>query len=148
MNDNSPVSSLKNPSHEFDAKPGEHIVTLYTSSIYSFSDTSCMDIYQQKITILDDIIYYIPNTFTPNGDELNNTFQPVFYSGFDPQNYYFAIYNRWGEVVFESFNPAYGWDGTYNNKIIETATYVWKVQFKEKLTEKEHIKTGHLSLIK
>ena len=148
FDDNSPVSSLKNPSHEFDAKPGEHIVTLYTSSIYSFSDTSCMDIYQQKITILDDIIYYIPNTFTPNGDELNNTFQPVFYSGFDPQNYYFAIYNRWGEVIFESFNPAYGWDGTYNNKIIETATYVWKVQFKEKLTEKEHIKTGHLSLIK
>jgi len=148
FDDNSPISTAKNPKHEFDGIPGEHIVTLYTSSIFSFSDTNCVDVYKQKITILDDIIYYIPNTFTPNGDEINNTFQPIFYSGFDPQNYYFVIYNRWGEVIFESLNPAYGWDGTYNNKIAETATYLWKVQFKEKQTEKEHIKTGHLNLIR
>ena len=148
FDDNSPISTLKNPKHVFDATPGDHMITLYTSSINSFSDTSCTDMYQQKITILDDVIYYIPNTFTPNGDEVNNTFQPVFYSGFDPQHYYFSIYNRWGELIFESYNPSYGWDGTYGNKIVETATYVWKVQFKEKQTEKEHIKTGYLNLIK
>ena len=148
FDDNSPISTAKNPKHEFNSIPGEHIVTLYASSINSFSDTSCVDTYQQKITILDDIIFYIPNTFTPNGDELNNTFQPIFYSGFDPQNFYFGIYNRWGEVIFESLNPSYGWDGTYNNKIAETGSYIWKVQFKEKQTEKEHITTGHLNLVK
>ncbi len=148
FDDNSSVITSKNPNHEFDAVPGEYIITLYASSINSFSDTTCVDTYKQKITILDDVIYYIPNTFTPNGDELNNTFQPIFYSGFDPQNYYFVIYNRWGEIVFESFNSAYGWDGTYNNKIVATGTYVWKVQFKEKQTEIEHVKTGHLNLIK
>ena len=146
--DNSPISILKNPSHTFDAIPGSYIITLYTSSIPSFSDTSCISIYQQKITVLDDIIYYIPNTFTPNGDEINNTFQPIFYSGFDPQHYHLSIYDRWGELIFESYNTSYGWDGTYGNKLAETGTYVWKIQFKEKQTEKEHIETGHVNIVK
>ncbi len=148
FDDNSPISTLKNPKHVFDAVPGDHVITLYASSINSFSDTSCISVFQQKITISNELIYYIPNTFTPNGDELNNTFQPVFYSDFDPQHFYFSIYNRWGELIFESYNPSYGWDGTYGNKIAETGTYVWKVQFKRKQTEEEHIQTGYLNLIR
>jgi gliding motility-associated-like protein len=148
FDDNSPISTLTNPNHTFVPTAGDYKIILYTSSIDNFSDTSCISVYEQKFTILDDVIYYIPNTFTPNGDEVNNTFQPVFFSGFDPQHYYFSIYNRWGEIIFESFNPAYGWDGTYGNKMLESATYVWKLQFKEKQNDKEHYLTGHLNLIK
>lgn len=148
FDDNSPISSVKNPTHTFDSKAGEYLVSLYTSSILSFDDTSCVDRYQQKITLLDDLIYYIPNAFTPNGDEFNNTFQPVFFSGFDPQHYYFSIYNRWGELIFESYNSSYGWDGSYGSRICDSGTFIWKLEFKEIQGEKQYYQTGFLNLIK
>ena len=148
--DGSPVSTLVNPVHTFIGQgdndlpaPGKYVVQLY-----AYVNQDCWDSTSTTITIDDEQIYYIPNTFTPNGDEKNNTFQPVFTSGYDAQNYHFAIYDRWGELIFESNNPAIGWDGTYGNKILMNGTYTWKLQFKEKMTEKEHYLTGHVNLIK
>ena len=148
--DGSPVSNLVNPKHTFIGQgsnglpdPGKYVVELY-----AYVNQDCWDSTSTTITIDDEQIYYIPNTFTPNGDEKNNTFQPIFTSGFDAQNYHFLIYNRWGELVFESNNPAIGWDGTYGNKLLGNETFTWKLQFKEKMTEKEHYLTGHVNLIK
>lgn len=148
--DGSPVSNLVNPKHTFIGQgsnglpdPGKYVVELY-----AYVNQDCWDSTSTTITIDDEQIYYIPNTFTPNGDEKNNTFQPIFTSGFDAQNYHFLIYNRWGVLVFESNNPAIGWDGTYGNKLLGNETFTWKLQFKEKMTEKEHYLTGHVNLIK
>jgi gliding motility-associated-like protein len=148
--DGSPVSNLTNPKHTFIGQgnsglpdPGKYVVELY-----AYVNQDCWDSTSTTITIDDEQIYYIPNTFTPNGDEKNNTFQPIFTSGYDAQNYHFLIYNRWGELVFESNNPAIGWDGTYGNKLLSNETYSWKLQFKEKMTEKEHYLTGHVNLIR
>jgi gliding motility-associated-like protein len=148
--DGSPVSNLINPKHTFIGQgnsglpdPGKYVVELY-----AYVNQDCWDSTSTTITIDDEQIYYIPNTFTPNGDEKNNTFQPIFTSGYDAQNYHFLIYNRWGELVFESNNPAIGWDGTYGNKLLSNETYSWKLQFKEKMTEKEHYLTGHVNLIR
>jgi gliding motility-associated-like protein len=66
----------------------------------------------------------------------------------DIYNYHLSIYNRWGELIFESNNSDYGWDGTYVNQIVETATYIWKLEFKEKLVDKRHYKTGHVNVIR
>ncbi len=148
--DGSPVSNVVNPKHTFIGQdnsglpdPGKYVVQLY-----AYVNQDCWDSTSTTITIDDEQIYYIPNTFTPNGDEKNNTFQPIFTSGYDDQNYHFLIYNRWGELVFESNNPAIGWDGTYGNKLLGNETFTWKLQFKEKMTEKEHYLTGHVNLIK
>ena len=148
--DGSPVSNLVNPKHTFIGQgsnglpdPGKYVVELY-----AYVNQDCWDSTSTTITIDDEQIYYIPNTFTPNGDEKNNTFQPIFTSGFDAQNYHFLIYNRWGVLVFESNNPAIGWDGTFGNKLLGNETFTWKLQFKEKMTEKEHYLTGHVNLIK
>ena len=73
----------------------------------------------------EPVIYFIPNTFTPNGDELNNVFQPIFTYGYDPQSYVFYIYNRWGELIFESHDPKIGWDGTFGGRPQDPATFVW-----------------------
>jgi gliding motility-associated-like protein len=148
--DGSPVSNLENPKHMYigDGSTGLPDPGKYTVELYAYINQDCWDSTSTIITIDDEQIYYIPNTFTPNGDEKNNTFQPVFTSGYDAQNYHFFVYNRWGELIFESNNPTIGWDGTYGNKLLANDTYTWKLQFKEKMTEKEHFLTGHVNLFK
>ena len=143
--DGKPTSTNSKTTHLFPEIPGQY----YTVTLTGYNtDDGCSNSYSQVLVAKEPVIYYVPNSFTPNGDELNNTFQPVFYSGMDPYNYSFTIYNRWGELIFESHNSKIGWDGSYNNQIAPNDTYVWKLEFKEKQTDKQHLKTGHVNLIK
>ncbi|MNE77903.1 hypothetical protein D3C80_1742600 [compost metagenome] len=77
------------------------------------SSGPCIDSAWATVEVLDELIYYVPNTFTPDGDEYNNIFLPVFNNSFDKQSYTMLIFNRWGEVLFESHDLSVGWDGTY-----------------------------------
>jgi gliding motility-associated-like protein len=143
--DGLPSSVQENPTHTFQTTTGQH----YTVTLTGYNtENGCSTSYSQIIVAKEPLIYYIPNTFTPNGDEYNNVFKPIFYSGLDVYNYHFIIYNRWGEVIFESFNLDFGWDGTYGNQLVETATFIWKLEFKEKNKENTHSKTGHVNIIK
>lgn len=93
-------------------------------------------------------IFYIPNAFTPDGDEKNNTFKPIITSGVDIFNYNFVIYNRWGEIIWESNTPDMGWDGTYNNNMCQDGTYTWKLHFKTPKTDEIKEFYGNLILIR
>ena len=95
---------------------------------------------------LCDCYCYVPNTFTPNGDELNNVFEVKLFC--DYSDFHFTIFDRWGEIIFESYNPKYGWDGTYNNKIVVDGVYVYKLDFLDNHSKTKHQKTGHVNLIK
>jgi gliding motility-associated-like protein len=92
--------------------------------------------------------YYVPNTFTPDGDKFNNTFLPVFTSGFDPYDYKLLIFNRWGEVLFESNNAAVGWDGTYGGQMMQDGVYIYQIEFKEEFTDYRHVLRGHVNLLR
>ncbi len=145
--DNSPFSNESIVNHKYDPTiPGKFKVYLIVSN--SATNASCGDTAITWIDFPEEVVYFIPNTFTPNGDEFNNTFQPIFTSGYDPQNYLFTIYDRWGQIVFESKNPTVGWDGTYGDKILGNDTFVWKLGFKEKASDNEHHRTGHVNLVK
>jgi gliding motility-associated-like protein len=85
---------------------------------------------------------FIPNSFTPDGNEYNNIFHPVFSDGFIFNNFYFAIYNVWGELVYESSDPEGYWDGSYGNKNCSTGVYVYVVNVNNKMI------SGHVNLIK
>ena len=137
-------SNVKNPTHVFPSQPDNYLVTLTTSNILN----RCSNAISHVIVMPEPVIYFIPNTFTPNGDEYNNTFQPVFTMGYDPQNYSFYIYNRWGELIFESHDTKIGWDGTYGDKMLKGDTFVWKLSFKEKNTSVEHNETGHVNILR
>jgi gliding motility-associated-like protein len=93
-------------------------------------------------------LYYIPNSFTPDGNEYNQMWLPVFTAGFDPYNYYLAIYNRWGEMVFESNDATQGWDGTYGIYNCQDGLYVYEVHFGTKTTSAKYTLTGHFNLIR
>ena len=85
----------------------------------------------------EELIFYVPNTFTPDDDKFNQTFKPVFYSGYDPLDYTMLIFNRWGEIIWESNDVDVGWDGTYSGQTagggfdVQDGTYTWRIEFKK-----------------
>jgi gliding motility-associated-like protein len=66
---------------------------------------------------------FFPNAFTPNKDGRDDTFKPVTFAR--PVLYRFSIYNRWGQLVFESKDPGTGWDGRMGSAEQESGTYIW-----------------------
>lgn len=69
-------------------------------------------------------ILYIPNAFTPNGDGINETFTP---KGDGIQTFKMLIYNRWGELLYETDDLQKGWDGTYQGVLSQQDVYIYKV---------------------
>ena len=77
------------------------------------------------------------------------TFQPVFYSGFDKYDFHLMIFNRWGEVVFESYNAEKGWNGHYGDGgLVQDGVYVWQIEFKEAMSDRRHTHRGHVTVLK
>ena len=73
---------------------------------------------------------FVPNAFTPkNGDVLNDIYIPklAFYEA--GMNYTLRIYNRWGELLFETDNPNEGWDGIYKDKVCQMDVYVYVIEY-------------------
>ena len=103
----------------------------------------------QTITVEEcpQTLIYIPNSFTPNGDEWNNTWQPVFTSGFDPFDFNLFVFNRWGEIIFESNNSTMGWDGTYKNQIVPEGIYIYRIQYGDPENGSSYILQGHVNMI-
>jgi gliding motility-associated-like protein len=143
--DESPTVNTINPSYTYPQVPGEYLVTLIATN----SGGVCADTMQQLIIIQDVILFYVPNVFTPDHDEFNEGFHPVFTSGFDPFDYHLMIFNRWGEVVFESYDAEKGWDGTYSDQgLVQDGVYVWQIEFKETMSDKRHTHRGHVTVLK
>jgi gliding motility-associated-like protein len=136
-------STLSDPSYEYLVFGNNLVVTLY-----AYSENGCSDSTNMIIQTEEEIIYYVPNAFSPDGDMYNQTFKPILSSGIDPYNYSFQIFNRWGELIFESLNPDIGWDGTYGDQNAQTGTYVWKIQLKVPNNDKRVELVGHLNLLR
>lgn len=143
--DNSGSSTLVDPDHDYaEAGVGSYLVTLI-----AYSPTGCTDTTTRSIQLLEDLIYYIPNSFTPDDDMYNQLFKPVFTSGYDPFDYILLIYNRWGEVIFESHNTEFGWDGTYGTDgLVKEGVYTWKIEFKTKASDERKMIVGHVNVLK
>jgi gliding motility-associated-like protein len=67
---------------------------------------------------------YLPNAFTPNNDGHNDIFKPVFAGAVS--EFRFAVYDRWGRLMFQSSNPSSGWDGTLGGREQPAGAYVWE----------------------
>jgi gliding motility-associated-like protein len=76
----------------------------------------------------------VPNVFTPDGDDTNDTFHPFF--DFPPsefESYRFCVYSRWGEKVFETTDPTEAWDGRFKDEFAVSDVYVWTLEGKTRL---------------
>jgi gliding motility-associated-like protein len=96
----------------------------------------------------DDPPLFIPNSFTPNGDGLNEVFNPVGNND-NIIEFYFAVYNRWGELIFETRDRNKGWDGTMNNQSVQMGVYVYKIDYSSYCSPDKTInKFGHIVLLR
>ena len=113
----------------------EYIVQLIDANGCKFYDT---------INVFVEGSLYVPNTFTPNLDELNN----IFYAyGVEIASFEMRIFNRWGQEIFVGASLQDGWDGTYGGKPCPIGVYVWKITYTEN-SGKEGNLIGHVNLLR
>lgn len=87
---------------------------------------------------------YVPNAFTPNGDNMNDI---LYVRSNVIKRIYFVIYDRWGEKVFETYNMTIGWNGTYNGKLCDPGVFDYYMKA-VCINDKEFIKKGNITLIR
>jgi gliding motility-associated-like protein len=137
-------SILQNPQFIFQ-DTGCFNVTLTVSSL-----NGCTADTTEDICIVSEYVFYVPNTFTPNGNGVNDIFLPVI-SGYAEGTYHLMIFDRWGNLIFESTDADIGWDGKVQDgksgKLCQIDTYVWVIDVSEwNFTEHEY--RGHVNLIR
>lgn len=117
-------------------------VCLYVTSIDGCPAEIC-----DTIRIEDKLDIYVPNAFIPDGDGRNDIFMP-YLNNINPDIYEFMIFNRWGEMVFQSENLGEGWDGTYKGNKAPDGVYVWKIRYAIKGEVVINELYGHVTLLR
>jgi len=136
-------SAQTDPTFAFpNANPGTYQVCLTATSDYGCQDSIC-----QLVVIDEEFIVYVPNAFTPDDDNINELFTPVVI-GADPLNYKFMVFNRWGELIFDSQILGQGWDGNHNGMPAQEDVYVWKLEVVNAMNNEKHAYKGHVTLLK
>lgn len=106
----------------------------------------CNDSLQKAVLVENALVTYFPDAFTPDGDLLNDTYGVEGYRLEYLQEYHLKIYNRWGQVIFESREVAHRWDGYLASGVeAPSGIYTWSAYFVDELG-KETKQYGHLTL--
>lgn len=125
---------------------GKYKVTLNATNIYD-----CKSEISKIIDVKNIFEIYIPNSFTPNFDGLNDFFKPIFSPyGLDSKSYNLQIFDRWGKELFSTADYLTGWDGSINNKgddPLKNDAYVFKLQYKD-MNGQVYNKMGEVILLK
>jgi gliding motility-associated-like protein len=134
------TDNVPSPSHTY-AQRGT-----YTARLIATSNGGCTDTTEMPVTVAPEYTLYVPNAFTPNGDGKNDVF---FAYGNEINEFYMAIFDRWGNQIFSSDNISNGWDGRAadGEEIAQQDVYVYKIAVKD-FQGKSHRITGSFSLLK
>lgn len=136
-------SSVQDPIVTYpEGQPG-----IYNAVLTVVNDHGCVDSASAQVRVVNEVILYAPNAFTPDGDSYNDTWR-VFIDGIDFQDFELIIFNRWGEKVFESYNAEVGWDGRFMGNIVQDGTYVWIIRCKDQWTDRKYTFNGHITVIR
>lgn len=133
-------SMFESPRHVY-PQVGEYEVTLVAENEHFCTDTTT-----RQVNVYNDMTFYAPTSFTPNGDGINDCFR-ICGKGISRNNFLLVVYDRWGELVFQTddFFPEAGcdscsegsWDGTdmgskrKGDKVIENGVYQWYCSFED-----------------
>lgn len=119
----------------------------YTISLIVSSDRGCLDTAQYEFVYVDDWwSVYVPDAFTPTGDDKNETIRPI-HRNISSRGYHFQIYDRWGLLVFETNDPYEGWDGKIKGKPVTTNTVFTYVFRYRDIENVKQLKTGTITVI-
>jgi len=125
----------------------EGITGNYEISLKVTDSEGCIDSTILTMEIVPDIIFYAPNSFTPDDDEHNQSW--FFYiEGIDFANFNLQIYNRWGRVIWETNDVKAKWDGYYNGLKVQAGSYPWKASFKALDNDDKQERNGLINVIR
>lgn len=137
------ISLDENPTVQFpDGEVGNYLVTLAIET-----QSGCKDTVSKLVPVLPEVLIYVPNTFTPDGDEYNQSFGAVM-AGIDVYDFELNIYNRWGEKVFQSYDISVPWDGTYQGQIVPAGVYTWTIRAKNAINDASYEYNGYLNVMR
>lgn len=128
----------KDPLHTYQ-DTGYYTVTLIVTNLYGCTDTAVQVVYAYP-----DFVFYIPNTFTPNLDGINDVFSG---KGVGFTGYQMRIFDRWGEEIFYTNDYYRGWDGTYKDERCQLGVYAYKIELVTP-PGKQYTYVGHVNLIR
>jgi len=144
--DGSPNSTNINPVHNY---PEELEATYEVTLVAIDTVHGCVDTAILSFELLDELVFYVPNTFTITDDDINEEFYPVFSSPASIESYNLKIFDRWGELVYTTDNINDRWDGNHGNmnRPAQEGVYTWRLTF---TTSKgiERSVVGHINLLR
>ena len=135
-------STLQNPTYSYSGTSVDTVVLIVTNQF------GCKDTTSQVIDVIDDFVFYAPNSFTPDGNGVNDVFLPKGI-GFDVDSFKMFIFDRWGNMIYQTGDSTKGWDGRANNgkDIAQIDVYVWRVELKDN-QGKKHKYIGTVTIVK
>ncbi|MEX6686754.1 gliding motility-associated C-terminal domain-containing protein [Danxiaibacter flavus] len=138
--DNGTRSTQSSPQPQSFAPPQRGLEKWYTLSLVVQNQYNCFDTATQKIRALASCFVAVPTAFTPNNDGLNDFLYPL--NGYKTTDLEFKVYNRLGQLVFETRNWTNKWDGTYKGNPQPTGTYVWMLTYTDVETKQKYSYKG------
>jgi gliding motility-associated-like protein len=135
--------------NSIEESPAHSYLTIgtYSITLIASNEFGCNDTISYQLEVSSETLLFVPNTFTPDGDEFNQNWV-VQISEIDIYDFRITLFNRWGELIWESFDPEVGWDGTMNGAAVQDGVYTWKIEVGTKFTGKREIFTGHVNVIR
>jgi len=124
------------------SQPGTYWVSAYIED-YKITVTDSIKVNYTDCTPPENPIW-IPNSFTPNGDGLNDEFEYGNTALYEIKTY---IYNRWGQLIFEGENTDY-WDGTYKGKPVQMDVYNYKIEATDKISNEKKVYSGRVTVVR
>lgn len=136
------TSNQSDPTHTYENE-GQYSVLLV-----AISDYGCVDSVMHFIEINGGFTFYAPNAFTPNDDFSNTIFLPKGI-GWNPEKYELMIFDRWGNLCFETTDMNKGWNGkaNYGSEVAQQDVFVWKVVLTD-VFDKKHKYIGSVTIVK
>jgi gliding motility-associated-like protein len=141
--DNSPSSSLENPTHSYP----HQIDTTYYVTLVVVDSNGCRDTAVNMVKIDPEFYVYVPNAFTVDDNDYNETFIPVFSDYSRIKKYKIMIFDRWGELIWETTDHHLPWDGRSNGKNVQDGVYTWKINY-ELYVDGSRTLAGHVVLLR
>lgn len=120
---------------------GEYVVEQVVIDYNGCSDTAV-----HTVTVIGDFLVYVPNAFTPDGNGVNNNWRPVM-TNISGEDFELFVFNRWGEVVWQTNDIYASWDGSYQGGFVQDDVYVWRIVARDHRSEL-HEFNGHVTILR
>ncbi len=136
-------SNIQNPEFTFpDLEPANYDVELIVTNQNGCTDTTV------NVVVVNGVYnFYVPTGFSPNGDGVNDYFYPQG-EGVDVLDYEMLIFDRWGNIVFQTTDTSKQWDGTKGGMYAPEGVYVWKIYTTDQYTGTEYENIGNVTIVR